>query len=106
MHDHDTLLLLTGSLENEIISLRTVKSNQLFVVYLPLFCFHFDEPWKFCLADLTLKFGKIIVLGTSNNFLLDFDPYPLSQTAIMNRSATAIAQTRIEEEIIVFLGLI
>jgi len=106
LQHNNAFFLLTGPLENEIVPLWSIKADKFLVEDISFICFHLNEARKFSFADLALKFGEVVMLGASNNLLLDLDSDPLSQTIIVNGSAAAVAETRVEEEITVLFSLI
>ena len=106
LQDHDALLLLAGPLEDEVGPLGPVQRDQFPVVEIAVLSPHLDEARKLRLADLTLEFGEVVVLGASYNLLLDLDPDPLGQAGVVDGPTRSIALAGIEEEVFSLVSVV
>lgn len=99
---HDTLGLLAGSLQNEVVALGFFDGQQLNGLVVR----RFDDNWQFGLADLALELLEVVVERASDDFLLDLDADPLQQAFQVHRPAGARALAGIEQEIVLLFGLL
>jgi hypothetical protein len=106
LHDHYTLFLFAGSLEDKVGTFGSIEGDQFLAVYGAVMSSHLDEPWQLRLADFTLELGEVIVLSPSHDFLLDLDANPFCQTAIVDCAARAVALAGVEEEIVVLFSVV
>jgi hypothetical protein len=84
LNNHYALLLLTGALENEVVSSGLVDPDHLLEVLAFPFARYFDIPRKFALADFALKFSEVIVLCPPYHVLLHLYPNPFRQALEMD----------------------
>lgn len=80
---HNTLTFFASSFKNHIVILRLLNRKHLD----SLSIVSFDGNRKFSLADLTLKFLKIIMQSSSNDLLLNFNAYPLKKAVDVHCTA-------------------
>lgn len=99
LQDHDALLLFAGPLEDEVGPLGPVQRDQLPVVDVSVLGLHLNEARQLRLADLALELSEVVVLGASDDLLLDLDPDPLGQTGVVDGPTRAIALAGVEEEV-------
>lgn len=89
---HNTLTFFASSFKNHIVILRLLNRKHLD----SLSIVSFDGNRKFSLADLTLKFLKIIMQSSSNDLLLNFNAYPLKKAVDVHCTAWTWAFAGIE----------
>jgi len=105
LNDHDALLLLTGTLQNEVVSCGFVYANHFFCKSIAA-TRHLNIPRKLRLTDFTLKLGEVVVLSPTDHLLLHLDPNPLSQALEVHRATRSVTLAGIEQEIVLVVVLV
>ena len=83
LDDHYALLLLAGTLKDEVVSSGLVHADH-FLRVPAAAAGHLNIPGKLCLANLAFKLGEVIVLSASDHFLFNLDADPLGEALEVN----------------------
>jgi hypothetical protein len=84
LNNHYALLLLAGTLENEVVSSGLVDPDHLLEVLAFPLARYFDIPRKFAFADFALKFSEVVMLCAPYHVLLHLYPNPFCQALEMD----------------------
>jgi hypothetical protein len=105
LDDHDTLLLLAGALQDQVVPRRLVHPDHL-LREARIFTIDLHIAWEFGLADLALKLGEVVVLGAADHFLLDLDADPLGEAVEVHRATGAVALAGVEQEVVLLVVVV
>ena len=105
LDDHDALLLLTGTLQNKVVSCGFIHAYHFFCISIAA-TRYLNIARKLRLTDLALKFGEVVVLSPTHHLLLHLDPNPLGQALEVYRATRSVTLAGIEQEIVLIVVFI